>query len=78
MPGVEVITQLLLKWSDGVTTARDELMPWVYSELKRLARGYFRRERQSHPCNQQLWFTTRVNHRAGRRLIAISILLTRR
>jgi len=38
------ITQLLVRWSGGDPSAADELMPVVYSELRRLARGYLRQE----------------------------------
>ena len=44
----EGITQLLLKWSDGDSSAREELMPLVYGELRRLAAKYLRRERVNH------------------------------
>lgn len=42
------ITQLLIAWNQGDQAARDELMPLVYDELRRLARGYLRRERPNH------------------------------
>lgn len=42
------ITQLLAEWSDGNQAALDELYPLVYSELRRLAHGYLRRERKGH------------------------------
>ncbi|HEV2351944.1 MAG TPA: sigma-70 family RNA polymerase sigma factor [Terriglobia bacterium] len=44
----EQITQLLVKWSQGDQTALAELMPVVYSELRRLARSHLRRERPDH------------------------------
>jgi RNA polymerase sigma factor (TIGR02999 family) len=44
----EGITQLLIAWNQGDQGARDELMPLVYDELRRLARGYLRRERPDH------------------------------
>src|SRR4249919_2174607 len=44
----ENVTQLLVKWGDGDQKALDELMPLVYSELRRLAANYLRRERQNH------------------------------
>ena len=44
----EGITQLLLKWSDGDSSAREKLMPLVYDELRRLAAKYLRRERANH------------------------------
>ena len=46
--GPEGITQLLLKWSDGDSSARETLMPLVYEELRRLASKYLRRERVNH------------------------------
>ena len=42
------VTELLLKWGDGDQTARDQLIPAVYDELRRLARHYMRRERANH------------------------------
>src|SRR5258706_15503238 len=42
------VTQLLVEWSHGEKAALDQLIPLVYDELRRLARGYMRRERQSH------------------------------
>ena len=42
------ITQLLGAWSDGDLDARDRLIPLVYGELRRLAAGHLRRERQGH------------------------------
>jgi RNA polymerase sigma factor (TIGR02999 family) len=42
------ITQLLVAWSNGDRAALDELVPLVQAELRRLARGYLRRERAGH------------------------------
>jgi RNA polymerase sigma-70 factor (ECF subfamily) len=42
------ITRLLRAWSDGDTLAADQVIPLVYSELRRLADGYLRRERPDH------------------------------
>ena len=42
------VTQLLLDWSNGNKEALAELMPVVYAELRRLARGYLRRESRPH------------------------------
>jgi RNA polymerase sigma factor (TIGR02999 family) len=39
---------LLIKWSGGDREALDRLMPLIYSELRRLARCYLRRERPDH------------------------------
>ena len=44
----EGITQLLVDWSKGDQKALDKLMPLVYSELRRLASNYLRRERPGH------------------------------
>ena len=44
----EEITQLLIAWNRGDERACDELMPLIYNELRRLARGYMRRERHDH------------------------------
>ena len=44
----EGITQLLVRWNGGDSTALDELMPLVQSELRRLAGNYLRRERPGH------------------------------
>lgn len=44
----ENVTQLLIEWGKGDQRARDELMPLVYSELRRLARNYLRKERPEH------------------------------
>ena len=44
----ESITQLLVNWSHGDQKALDKLMPLVYSELRRLAGNYLRRERPGH------------------------------
>lgn len=42
------ITELLRAWSDGDERALGELIPVIYTELRRLARRYMRRERQGH------------------------------
>ena len=44
----EGITQLLLAWSDGDQAALEKLIPLVHAELRRLARGYMRRESPGH------------------------------
>jgi hypothetical protein len=48
MSSSENVSQLLIKWGDGDQAALDQLMPLVYSELRRLASNYLRRERQNH------------------------------
>ena len=42
------ITLLLGKWSEGNDQAADELMPLVYNELRRMARGFLRRQPSGH------------------------------
>jgi RNA polymerase sigma-70 factor, ECF subfamily len=42
------ITGLLVAVSNGDETARTGLIEAVYDELRRLARGYLRRERRDH------------------------------
>jgi RNA polymerase sigma-70 factor, ECF subfamily len=42
------VTGLLLAWSRGDDTAAAPLMDAVYAELRRLARGFVRRERRGH------------------------------
>ena len=48
MSSTENVSQLLVKWGEGDQAALDKLMPLVYSELRRLASNYLRRERQNH------------------------------
>ena len=45
--GEHEITRLLDRWSEGDRAALDELMPLVYSELKRIAAAYLNGERPS-------------------------------
>jgi RNA polymerase sigma-70 factor, ECF subfamily len=47
-PNLPEITSLLLDWGSGNTSALDELLPLVESELRRLAHCYMRREDQNH------------------------------
>ena len=47
-PSPQQVTQLLVAWGEGVQAARDELMPLVYEELRRLAHQCIRRERPGH------------------------------
>src|SRR4026207_366646 len=48
MRSSEGITQLLVDWGKGDQAALEKLMPLVYSELRRLASNYLRRERAGH------------------------------
>jgi len=58
------VTRLLLDWSDGDERARDEMLPLVYNELRRLAASYLRRERPGHTLRP-----TELVHDAYLRLI---------
>jgi len=42
------VTVLLKAMNRGDKTAADQLLPLVYTELHRLARGYMNRERRDH------------------------------
>jgi RNA polymerase sigma factor (TIGR02999 family) len=48
MKSPEGITQFLIDWEKGDQAALEKLMPLVYSELRRLAGNYLRRERGEH------------------------------
>jgi RNA polymerase sigma factor (TIGR02999 family) len=48
MPSPDSFTRLLLDWSDGDEGARNEMLPLVYDELRRLAALYLLRERRDH------------------------------
>jgi RNA polymerase sigma factor (TIGR02999 family) len=58
------VTRLLLEWSDGDERARDEMLPLVYNELRRLAEAYMLRERSAHSLRP-----TELVHEAYLRLI---------
>jgi RNA polymerase sigma-70 factor (ECF subfamily) len=58
------VTALLSRLTQGDEAAADRLMPLVYDELKRLARGYMRRERQDHTLQ-----TTALVHEAYLKLV---------
>ena len=47
-PSPQEVTQLLNDWTNGSQAARDELMPLVYEELRRLAHRHMGRERPGH------------------------------
>jgi RNA polymerase sigma factor (TIGR02999 family) len=47
-PSQQQVTELLAAWGGGDQAARDELMPLVYEELRRLARRCMHRERAGH------------------------------
>jgi RNA polymerase sigma factor (TIGR02999 family) len=58
------VTGLLVDWKAGDPTALDQLMPLVYKELRKLAAGYLRSERQDHTLEP-----TALLHEAYLRLI---------
>ena len=58
------VTQLLSHWSRGDLKAREELLPLVYDELRRLAHSYLRRERSDHTLQ-----ATALVHEAYLRLV---------
>ena len=47
-PEVSETTQLLLNWADGDQVALQALTPHIYRELRRMAAGFIRREREQH------------------------------
>src|SRR5215831_14652805 len=47
-PRLKTVSGLLAEWSNGNETARDELIPLVYGELRRLAGHYMALERDGH------------------------------
>ena len=58
------VTRILNEWSDGDANAPERLMPFVYDELRRRARSYLARERNSHTLQP-----TALVHEAYLRLI---------
>jgi RNA polymerase sigma factor (TIGR02999 family) len=58
------VTRLLQSWSGGDKGALGELVPFVYRELRALAAGYIRRERQDHTLQP-----TALVHEAYLRLV---------
>ncbi len=58
------VTRLLLAWGDGDRAAFDRLIPLVYSELRRMARGYMRQQDPDHTLQ-----TTALIHEAYLRLV---------
>lgn len=58
-PSPENVTQLLVRWGNGDQAAFDQLMPIVYAELRRMARGYMNRQGADHTLQ-----TTALVHEA--------------
>jgi RNA polymerase sigma-70 factor, ECF subfamily len=57
------ITEFLRKWQEGDLGARDQLMQYVYNDLRRRASAYLRHERRGHSLQ-----TTGLVHEAFIRL----------
>jgi RNA polymerase sigma-70 factor (ECF subfamily) len=62
--GQSTVTELLQAWGRGDISARDELVPAVYEELRRQAHRYLQRERPGHTLE-----TTGLVHEAYIRLV---------
>lgn len=58
------VTQLLARWAEGDQQALDDLTPLVYRELRQLAAGYLRRERDANTLQP-----TALVHEAYLRLV---------
>jgi RNA polymerase sigma factor (TIGR02999 family) len=85
--GLGEITELLLAWSGGETSALDKLVPLVYAELRRLAHRYMRGEPQGHTLETsalvneaylRLVDSSRVHWRDRVHFLAVSAQLMRR
>lgn len=63
----KTITRLLEDWNRGDRTALEELTPFVYDELRRLAAHYLRGERVDHTLQ-----ATALVHEAYLRLVELS------
>jgi RNA polymerase sigma factor (TIGR02999 family) len=81
------VTALLREWSGGDSAASERLMPLVYDELRRLARGYLRRERADHTLQPtalvneaylRLVDQTRVNWQSRAHFYGIAARMMRR
>jgi RNA polymerase sigma-70 factor, ECF subfamily len=86
-PASQDITRLLLAWGAGDKAALDELMPLVYSELRKLARNYMRNQPADHTLQTtalvneaylRLIDSSRVNWQNRTHFFAISAQLMRR
>lgn len=58
------VTEVLVAWNAGDKNASERLMPFVYDELRRLARQYLQRERSDHTLQ-----ATGLVHEAYLRLV---------
>ncbi len=86
-PSSQEVTHLLLAWRKGDKKALDKLVPVVYEELRRLARGYMRGERKGHTLQTtalvneayiRLLDCSRVNWQDRTHFLALSAQLMRR
>ncbi len=62
------VTVLLQAWREGDASAYDQLMPFVYAEMRRLARGQLQRERAGHSFQP-----TQLVHEAYLRLVKADV-----
>jgi RNA polymerase sigma factor (TIGR02999 family) len=58
------VTELLVAWNNGEQSALEQLVPLVYSELRRLAHRYMMQERRGHELQ-----STALVHEAYQRLV---------
>lgn len=63
MASPEVVTRLLIEWSEGNQAALEQLMPLVYAELRRIAARYMAAQRPTHTLQ-----TTALIHEAYLRM----------
>lgn len=63
-PDTAAVTQLLRQWQGGEAQALEQLTPLVYQELRRIASGFLRRERDGHTLQP-----TALLHEAYLRLV---------
>lgn len=64
IPSQQDLTRLLVRLTDGDRGVLDELLPLIYSELRKLASNYLRRERSGHTLQ-----ATALVHEAYLRLV---------
>lgn len=68
MISTDQITVLLLRWSEGDEHALDDLVPFVYDDLDRMARFQLRNERTGHTLQTKaLVHEAYIKLKAGRR-----------
>ena len=86
-PASRRVTELLVAWSGGDTSALEQLIPLVHAELHRLARRQMRHERDGHTLQTtalvneaylQLVDITRVQWQDRAHFFAMSARLMRR